>query len=133
MREYRVAFLLIAAFVLREAWLLWPDPERILSPDPFLFYDIDISVGSYIYFFCYYGSNLMVTAAMALLVTRLHVFFHTLFVLQFLELIDYYLTYNTAWFNAFGINVGITLVKILILTLILLWTHWKPFIHKLRV
>jgi hypothetical protein len=36
-------------------------------------------------------------------------------------LIDYFLTYNTAWFKVGDISVGITLIKLVTLTLTILF------------
>jgi hypothetical protein len=64
--------------------------------------------------------------AFMLLIERFALFFNVWFMLQIIELADYYFTYNSAWFKIGAISVGITLVKIVTLTVTIIteWTYY---------
>jgi hypothetical protein len=119
----------LSALAFREAWLLIPESAALF--DPFPFYDIQISQRTYFYFAFYYGSNLIFICAFLQLSPYFKEFFHIWFGLQFIELIDYFLTYNQTWYLVGQIHIGITLIKLVTLTITILF-GWIYSLHKPR-
>lgn len=128
MNGFRILILILSALALREAWLLLPEGKGTF--DPFPFYDIQIAQQTYFYFACYYGSNLILIFAFLEAVNHNREFFHLWFALQTVELIDYFLTYNTAWFKVGEISIGITLVKLVTLTIMILALWYRSSLHN---
>ncbi len=118
--------LIFAALVTREAWLVL----RLFSPflqgeiTPFPFYPITIAIETYAYFACYYLSMMIIAWAFVIIIPQYHTILSVWFFLQGIELIDYFLTYNTPWFTVVGVGVSITLVKFIILGILMIreWT-----------
>jgi hypothetical protein len=119
LRDYVIVLLILSALVLREAWLLIP--ESTATFDAYPFHDMRVTRQTYFYFAFQYGAMLIFIFVFVHLVNDYKEFFHIWFVLQLIELIDYFLTYNTAWFKVGDISVGITLIKLVTLTLTILF------------
>jgi hypothetical protein len=130
MREILVAVLILSALALREAWLLIPESSATF--DPFPYYNIQLTKQTYFYFAFYYGSNLILIYAFLQIVRRFNEFFHIWFVLQTVELIDYFLTYNTAWVEIGTISIGITLVKLVTLTITIFIKWQRSYFSKIQ-
>jgi hypothetical protein len=119
--------LIFAALVTREAWLCL----RLLGPylqgeiNPFPYYPISIAIETYAYFACYYLSMMIFAWAFVTILPQYHTILTVWFFLQGIELIDYFLTYNTPWFTVVGVGVSITLVKFIILSILMIieWTR----------
>jgi hypothetical protein len=117
----RILIIILSALVLREAWLVIPESTN--SFDPYPYFDAQVTRQYYFYYAFYYASNLILVYAFLEAVNKYKEFFHLWFVLQTVELIDYFLTYNTAWLKIGPVSVGITLVKLvtLTITILVLW------------
>jgi hypothetical protein len=137
----RILIIILSALVLREAWLVIPESTN--SFDPYPYFDAQVTRQYYFYYAFYYASNLILVYAFLEAVNKYKEFFHLWFALQTVELIDYFLTYNTAWYKIpvyiglplgwdpidFTINVGITLVKLITLTITILFL-WNRSSHS---
>ena len=123
MRERDAIVLIFAALVTRELWILLPDISGTF--DPFPFAEVQITWDTYIYFACFYVSMMILAYAFLHLMTSYQTILTVWFFLQTIELIDYFLTYNTAWFHIGPLGVSITLVKFVALAFIIIYTWTK--------
>src|SRR5690606_12719187 len=57
MAERNAIILILAALGIREAWTLLPNVEYTF--DPFPFYDLELSIQTYVYFLCHYVSMMV--------------------------------------------------------------------------
>lgn len=119
--EHRNAIvcILIALFV-RELWILLP--ENLTMIEPFPFHKMEISVQSYMYFACFYCSMMIFAYAFRMIMPEYDLVLTVWFFLQVIEFIDYFLTYNTAWFHINNLGVSITLVKFAVLSILTIYT-----------
>jgi hypothetical protein len=122
MSERIIVVLIFTAIFLKELFSLMPEGKYI---DPFPFYDMRITAQSYFYFACAYVGMMIIAFIFTQVLTGFKIVAHDWFVLQAAEFIDYLLTYNTTWFAVFGIGVGITLIKFLILSSIITYKLCK--------
>lgn len=124
----RILILILSALVLREAWILIPESSNTFDPYPY--FDAQVSRQYYFYFAFYYASNLLFVYTFYEVIKDHKEFFHLWFALQTVELIDYFLTYNNAWFKVGAISVGITLVKLVTLTVTILVLWYRSYSRK---
>lgn len=93
--------------------------------DFFPLYDIEMTFQTYLYFPCHYIANAMVIFAIGDVVKQGRLFFQVLFVFQIIEFVDYFFTYNTPWVTFMGIEIGVTLCRIVLLFHVTLYLVWK--------
>jgi hypothetical protein len=118
--------LIFASLLIRESWILLRLFEPFIHGEitPFPFYPITLAIETYAYFACYYLSMMIIAWAFVLIIPQYHVILAAWFFLQGVELIDYFLTYNTPWFFIGKLGISITLIKFLILGFLMIqeWT-----------
>lgn len=123
MRERIAILLILSALVVREAWMLLPESPALYRPFPYC--DIEIGAQTYFGFVCHYAFILIIAVAFWYLVEGYRDVVSIWVVLQAVEFVDYFLTYNTAWFTFLGIGVGITYLKITTLSLVISYKLWN--------
>lgn len=85
---------------------------------------MEISVQSYAYFAFYYISMALIAWAFLILMPSYETILTAWFFLQCVEVIDYFLTYNTVWFYVGNFGISITVLKLSILAILIIyrWT-----------
>jgi hypothetical protein len=126
-KELWVIILIVSSLVLRELWILFPADYTAYKMFPYS--EIEITKQTYWSYPLRFASEMMWTAAIYLFIQKFRFFFHVLFVVQFIEIIEYFYTYNEPWFEAFGIPVGITVTKFIVLTLTIIM-QWYYIYYK---
>lgn len=114
---------LFGALLMRELWILLPENKETF--DPFPFYDIQITRQTYVGFACTYVSWLIISYCFCILIDSENLVMRSWFYLQAVEFVDYFFTYNTAWFTILGIGIGITITKFTILFTLILRRLWR--------
>lgn len=121
-REMWAIILIVASLVIRELWILLPADYQVYPMFPYS--DILITKQTYWSYPLRFASEMLWTAALYLFFQNFKSFLHVLFLVQFVELIEYFYTYNEPWFETvvFGaeIPVGITVSKFIVLTVTIL-------------
>ena len=118
-----IMVMLFGALVLRELWILLPTNEATF--DPFPLYDIQITRPTHVAFACGYASMMILTYCFSLLMESERLVMYFWFCLQAVEFLDYFLTYNTAWFSLMGFGIGITVIKFTTLFTVILYRLWR--------
>lgn len=117
-REMWALILIAASLVIRELWILIPTDYQTYQMFPYS--DISITKQTYWSYPLRFASEMLWTAALFLFFQTFKSFLHVLFLVQFVELIEYFYTYNEPWFETvvFGLEipVGITVSKFIVLT-----------------
>lgn len=119
MIERKAIILIFASLVLREGFLLFPANPGTF--DPFPYADVQIGLQLYAYFGFFYLSMAVIAWAFMLLLPAYSLVLTAWFFLQCAEVIDYFLTYNSAWFHIGDFGVSITVVKFTILAILIIW------------
>ena len=114
MAERNAIILILAALGIREAWTLLPNVEYTF--DPFPFYDLELSIQTYVYFLCHYVSMMVFAYTFMMIIISFRPVLAAWFWLQVVEFFDYMLSYNTPWFYILGVGVGITIIKFIVLS-----------------
>lgn len=127
MKPSVIITILFLAYITRELFTLLRLPDRVIHPFP-LDREEEITISVYIWIACQY----LLFAIFAFLLSRIsgHWLFHVVFILQVLELAEYFLTYNKALFTVpiFGhaVNGNVTHLRFLVLAICLVITLiWK--------
>lgn len=114
MVERNAIILILTALGIREAWTLLPNIPQTF--DPFPFYDLDLSIQTYVYFLCHYVSMMVFAYTFMMILISFRPVLVTWFWLQVVEFFDYMLSYNSPWFYILGVGVGITIIKFIVLS-----------------
>lgn len=116
----QIVLTVFSSLGVRELWTLFPYSETRHSFFPF--YHIEMTLQTYLYFPCQYIANMMLWYCLGELAIQWgRLFFGTLFVLQSVEFVDYFFTYNTAWFQIGGHDFGITYFRMFVMGMVTLY------------
>lgn len=124
MDEKKAIVLIFASLVLREMFLLFPEDPYLF--DPFPLADIQINTQLYAYFAFFYIAMALIAWAFLILMPSYSFILTAWFFLQIVEVVDYFLTYNTAWFHVGNFGVSITIVKFTILAGLIIHRWTRP-------
>lgn len=115
--------LLYLTFVVGLVFLLMPDTS---SPhDYFPFYDIELYPKTYTYFILEKSILILLASIIANEATEYRQAIWVFVGLLVADLIDYFMTYNTAWFHYQGIPISMNVVKATIFGLVIINEKWK--------
>jgi hypothetical protein len=117
--ESRAIYCLLLAIGLNRACSLVPD----YTFDPFLFYDIQISVGYYIYALSNHCFVMILFYILAAVSSRMYQLMAQFFWLEVLSLVDFILIYEHPIFYICGYGVEFTDLKIILYVILII--QWK--------
>lgn len=124
---------LFATYLLHELWTLWPKSETEYAAFP-LKPDILITRQTYIHMLCKYAIWVIMMAIIYAMYPEARDVMIWFVAFQFLELIEYILTYNKAIYrlSILGLNIGINITNIkavvmfiLVTKKVLTWNHGR--------
>lgn len=122
--------LILSSLVIKEIWVFLPEYVNCSSPiKPFPFYDIEIYPQTYVSYPCDDIGRLMLIYLIGKKLVHYKPVAEAWFILQSIEFVDYFFTYNTAWFKVGDLGIGITFTTFTVLTVITLeriWSQTKP-------
>lgn len=137
MRKSRIALLALSALYVKLIWILHPHADLPYTEVPTfqlfpLAKDIMISKPTYIAFACNHVVWLIFISVCWFTLEKYRVTFAVLFLIQFLQFIEYFFTYNRPFnwqiISIFGheIEIGLTLVKLIVPACICMYqVIWK--------
>lgn len=124
MIDRNAILLILVALGIREAWTLLPPIAYTF--DPFPFYDLELTLQTYVYFLCHYVSMMVFAYTFMMLLISFRPILTTWFWLQVVEFFDYMLSYNTPWFYILGVGIGITIIKFIVLPAVAIrYLEWE--------
>lgn len=133
-RAIWIVGILYLTWLLHESYLLVPKSDVLYQPFPFS--EQLVSKQYYVFGACGYAISLILVSIIRELLPEARKIMTLFVTFQFLELIEYFLTYNREFFSTqiltspveFSIGINITTMKIAVMTVVLfreLWTSGK--------
>lgn len=131
MREARYfAVIVFLGYVAREAWTVLPERMNV-TVKPFLLSEQEIQFPTYIWAGTIYLFFMMFSFVAFQLSTKLKLFFETVFIIQSLEFVEYFLNYNEHWgyWHVAGILIPINITMLrfpaLLIVVVITFIKWK--------
>lgn len=87
-------------------------PDNTTPKDFFLFYDINLTFQTYVYFLFEHFIIIILSYIIAVESRQYKNEVRIFFWLQVLDLVDYVLTYNTPWFHVFNFPISMNVIMV---------------------